>query len=369
MLADLGADVIKVERPGTGDLFRAYAADPYNGYIVAYNRNKRGIALDLQSDAGREALCRLLATADVLTENFRPGVLDRLGLGDDQLRAVNPRLIVCSITGFGTAGPYVDRPAFDAVAQGLSGISSLFLDPEHPEITGPTIGDPMAGYYAAYGVLGALVERERTGIARRVEVNMLETSIAFIQDAFALFSRSQATPGPISRASASQAHAFRCADGKLLAIHLSNPKKFWRGALAALGRPELADDERFRTYPLRVANYVALRDELTAAARAKTRSELMVALEAHEVGFAPINTIPEVYEDPQVRYLGTFADVEHPERGTVNVVRRPVLFDGSRDDQPLHPAPLLGEHTREILAELGYDDAAIDALMRPAQVA
>ena len=356
LLADLGADVIKVERPQTGDLFRAYGGDPYNGYFVAYNRNKRGIVLDLQSDRGRDVLRRLLASADVVTDNFRAGVMERLGFGDEALRAINPRLIACSITGFGTGGPYVDRPSFDAVGQGLSGLSSLFVEPERPEIVGPTISDPMAGYYAAYGILGALMERERTGIARRVDVNMLETAIAFIQDAFALYSRSGRAPVPLSRAAASQAHAFRCADGKLLAIHLSNPEKFWRGALAALGREELADDPRFATYPLRVENYVALRIELCAAAATKTRPELMLALEEHEVGFAPINTLPDVLADPQVAYLETFADLERDEFPPVRVVRRPVRYDGSRADQPMRPAPLLGEHTDEVLRELGYDE-------------
>jgi formyl-CoA transferase len=355
LLGDLGADVIKVERPGTGDLFRAYGGDGYNGYFVAYNRNKRSIVLDVQTEAGKGALRKLLQTADVLTDNFRHGVLDRLGFGSDELRKINPLLIACSITGFGTDGPYVDRPAFDAVGQGLAGISSLFFDPDKPEITGPTISDPLAGYYAAYGILGALLERERTGVARRVDVTMLETSIAFIGDSFANFSRTKVAPTPTTRAAISQAHALRCADGKLLAIHLSNPEKFWRGACAALGLPELADDPRFATYHLRVTNYAALLDEFRAAALTKTRVQLMLALEEHEVGFAPINQLAEVYHDPQVRHLDTFVDLVHPKHGTVNVVRRPVRYDGSRADQPLRLPPLLGEHTNEILAELGLE--------------
>jgi formyl-CoA transferase len=278
--------------------------------------------------------------------------MERLGLGDDALRALNPRLIHATITGFGTDGPYVERPSFDAVSQGLSGLSSMFFDRDDPQVTGPTISDPMAGYYAAYGILGALMERERTGVVRRVELNMLETSMAFISDAFAIFSRTGKTPGPVTRAGASQAYAFRCADDKLLVIHLSGQEKFWRGALAAFGREDLADDERFRTYPSRNERYDAIRAELVAAARTKTRAELMRALEANDVGFAPVNDLAEVGDDPQVRHLDTFATLERPDQAPVRVVRRPVRFDGSRTDQPLRPPPALGEHTEEILAEL-----------------
>src|SRR5262245_26647169 len=185
MLADLGADVIKVEHPQGGDPFRTFRGEQYSPNFVAYNRGKRSIQLDLRADAGRSILLKLVARADVLLENYRPGIMEKLGLGDDVLTAANARLIHCSITGFGASGPYSARPAYDNVAVALSGIASLQLDAEQPQSSGPTIPDNATGMFACYGILGALYERARSGRGHRVDVNMLEAGIAFIPDPFA----------------------------------------------------------------------------------------------------------------------------------------------------------------------------------------
>ena len=212
MLADLGADVIKVENPDGGDMFRNWRGGLYSSQFLAYNRNKRSVTLNLRSDEGRDVFIRLVETADVLLENFRPGVLDRLSLGLDVLRECNPRLIYCSITGFGEDGPYMHRPAYDAVAQSLSGDSSMFLDPENPQITGPTIADNLTGINAAYGILGALFERECTGVARRVDVNMLESGLTFMPDPWANMLQGGFPQGPLARVLAGQSFSLRCGD-------------------------------------------------------------------------------------------------------------------------------------------------------------
>ncbi len=218
MLADLGAEVIKVEHPQGGDPFRSFRSGFYSPHFVAYNRGKRSIKLDLRNAAGAEVLHRLLAGADILIENYRAGVMERLGLGADALAATNARLIHCSITGFGASGPYSGRPAYDSVGLALSGIASLLLDPENPQACGPTIPDNATGMFACYGILGALYERERTGRGRRVEVNMLEAAISFIPDPFANYTQMGITNNPLTRVANSHSFAFRCADGKLLAI-------------------------------------------------------------------------------------------------------------------------------------------------------
>ena len=256
MLADLGADVIKVERPDGGDPFRAFAAVS-TVRTIAFNRNKRSVVLDLQTDAGRASLRTLLSEADVLIENYRPAVMDRLGLRAKDIRAEFPRLIWCSITGFGADGPYADRPAYDAVAGALSGVASITLDREKPAVSGPTISDNVTGMYAAYGILGALFEREKTGRGRRVEVNMLEAAVAFIPDSFVNYTRLQIDNHPRTRVATSQSYAFRCADDKLLALHLSSSQKFWENLLQAIERPDLKDDPRFGARDARVQNYVA----------------------------------------------------------------------------------------------------------------
>jgi formyl-CoA transferase len=360
MLADHGAEVIKVENPNGGDPFRSFRGGLYSPHFVAYNRGKRSIKLDLRSDAGRAVLLKLIARSDVLIENYRAGVMARLGLTPEVLQAANPRLIHCSITGFGKDGPYSGRPAYDMVGQALSGIASLLLDPEHPETAGPTIPDNATGLYACYGILGALYERERTGRGRRIEVNMLEASIAFIPDPFANYTRLNIDNDRLTRVASSHSFAFRCADGKLLAVHLSSQPKFWESFVAVLGRSELAEDARFKTRDLRVRHYRELCDVLAEAVVKRPRAEWMVALEAADVPFAPVQTIAEVIEDPQVRHLGTFYPQHHPTEGDTLDIHRPVLIDGER--QEVAPAPTLGEHTATVLAELGYDADEIERL-------
>ena len=364
MLGDLGADVVKIENPRGGDMFRSWRGGLYAAHFLAYNRNKRSLTLNLRAAEGKDILLRLVETADILLENFRPGVMDRLGLGLDVLRARNPKLIYCSITGFGEDGPYRDRPAYDAVAQSIGGVTSMFIDPEDPQLVGPTIADNMTGINACYGILGALVERERTGAARRVDVNMLESTIAFMPDPWSNLLQSGFAQGPLSRVRASQSYALRCGDGKLLALHLSSPPKFWEGVQAAFERPDLGAAPRFAERDSRIENYLDLKAELQAAAETRPRAHWMARLEREDVPFAPIHTLPEAIEDPQVRHLETFFTVAHPEEGEMTLLRRPVRYDGARRDQPARPPPRLGEHTGEVLAELGYDAGGVARLRR-----
>ena len=342
MLADLGATVLKVERPG-GDPFRSFRGGSYSSHFVAYNRNKQSVVLDLGSESDRHRMATLLATADVFIDNVRPNALPRMGLEPADLRQRFPRLIHCSITGFGTRGPYRDRPAFDAVAQALSGISSLFFDPANPEVSGPTLSDNITGMYAAYGVLGALHERTRTGLGRRIEVNMLEASMAFIGDSFAGITQFGIEPDRFTRASASQSYAFRCADGRLIVIHLSSIEKFWTGLLEALEAMELHDDERFRTRMLRLEHYAELR-RLLGDLFARRGSDVWAErLEEADVPYAVVNTVSETMKDRQVLALDTFFSVEHPTQGRLTHLHAPLLVDGERVT-PRSPAPLLGEH-------------------------
>jgi formyl-CoA transferase len=322
--------------------------------------------LDLRSEAGCSIFRQLLSKADVLLENYRPNVLAALGFGSSELRAINPRLIHCSITGFGATGPYSERPAFDAVAGALSGVSSLFLDPEDPEAFGPTIADNVTGMYACYGILGALFERQQSGQGRRVEVNMLEASIAFMPDPVAHFTQTGKCFDRLTRVALSQSYAFRCADDKLVALHLSIPDKFWLGLVTALGRPELTTEEPFLTRPRRIANYLALKARLAEVFLTQPRAYWLERLEANDVPFAPVHSIAEMLDDPQVAHLETFCETEHPTEGRVTAIRRPVLIDGERET--VSAPPTLGEHTESVLKSLGYAAQDIAALRQAAVV-
>ena len=351
ILADFGADVVKVERPDGGDPFRSFRGGLYSPHFISFNRNKRSVALDLQTEAGKTSLRALLATADVLIDNYRSGVMDRLGYSAEFIKTEYPKLIWCSITGFGADGPYAGRPAYDAVAGALSGLASVMLDPEVPQASGPTISDNVTGMYAASGILGALYEREKTGRGRRVETNMLEAAVAFVPDAFSNFTRLQIDNKPRTRVASSQSYAFKCSDGKLLALHLSSPQKFWESLVDVIGRPELKTDERFATRDGRVRHYTILEKELAAAFICKDRPYWTTKLDRADVPVAPVQTVPEVLDDPQIKHLETFYQQEHPTEGPLTLVHRPILIDGSRNIQS-RPHPTLGEHTSEILQEL-----------------
>jgi crotonobetainyl-CoA:carnitine CoA-transferase CaiB-like acyl-CoA transferase len=352
LLGELGASVIKIENPKGGDPFRATGDGRYGPNFVAYNHGKRSIALDLKEQMGKRVLHKLLEVSDVLVENYRSGVMDKFGFSSDTIRTINPRIVHCSITGFGASGPYQNRPAYDAVASALSGIYGLAVDPDDPKLVGVTISDNVSGMYAVNGIVSTLYERERTGRGRRIEVNMLECSIGFAPDAFAYYTQANVQYGPSSRVASSQCFAFACADKKLLAIHLSVQKRFWENLLKVLDNRAIASDPRFVERSGRVSQYHELNKEIAAVIAKRDRIFWMERLERFEVPFAPINMAPDVLSDPQVEHLGTFGETHHRTEGKIVTVRSPILVDGIRGDNT--PPPTLGEHTGDILQELGF---------------
>jgi crotonobetainyl-CoA:carnitine CoA-transferase CaiB-like acyl-CoA transferase len=349
MLADLGADVIKIERP-EGDPYRSYQGGQFSPHFQAYNRNKRGIALDLNRADDRAIFDRLTAKADVYIQNFRPGTADRLGAGVERLQQLNPGLVYCSISGFGSSGPYAERPSYDSVAQALSGFLSVVVDTERPRFLGPALADAITGIYAAYGVLGALLERSRTGKGRLVEVSMLEAMTHFAVEPFAAYFALGETPTSSDRPRLAQAYILRTADGRLIAIHLSSLDKFWQGLTTALGSARLREDARFANRQSRINHYEALGAELDALFAAQPLSYWAQHLGANDVPFAPINTIDRVVDDPQVRHLGIVVPVETA-HGGASAVRPPIQFDGERA-RSVRTAPLIDEHGAAIRAAL-----------------
>jgi crotonobetainyl-CoA:carnitine CoA-transferase CaiB-like acyl-CoA transferase len=351
LLADLGADVVKVEQPGTGDPFRAFKGGLYSPHYQTYNRNKRSIELDTRKADDMQVFDDLIKDADVYIQNFRPGTAERLGAGEARLRALNPRLVYCAISGFGQTGPAAGRPAYDTVAQAASGFLNLLVNPANPRVVGPAIADALTGFYAAYGILGALVERARTGAGRRVEVSMLEAMCHFNLDAFTHFFAQGEIMGPYSRPSVSQSYALACADGKKLALHMSSPEKFWRGLAKAMERPDILQDERFSTREGRIANQDQLIDILGEVFARRTRDEWCRRLAAEDVPHAPMYDTAEALQDPQAVHLQLEIEGTHPTLGPWRTVRSPVSFDGERATT-VTPPPLLGEHNAQIRAAL-----------------
>jgi crotonobetainyl-CoA:carnitine CoA-transferase CaiB-like acyl-CoA transferase len=350
MLADLGADVIKIESP-EGDPYRSYQNDNYSPHFQAYNRNKRSIVCDLKQAAHHKLFEQLVSEADVYLQNFRPGTAERLGAGPERLRALNPRLVYCSISGFGSSGPYAERPSYDSVAQALSGFLSVVVDPERPRFLGPALADAITGIYAAYGVLGALLERAQTGKGKLVEVSMLEAMAHFAVEPFAAYFALGVTPKSTDRPRLAQAYILRTADGRLLAIHLSSLEKFWMGLTGALGAEGLRRDPRFADRLSRIDNYEALGEELDRLFRQRSLAEWSERLGANDVPFAPINGIDAVVTDPQVQHLGMIVPVEAAKQGGRSAVRPALQFDGERAAS-VSAAPSLDEHGAAIRAAL-----------------
>ena len=350
LLADLGAEVVKIESPNGGDAFRNWGKQDYNGTFGSMNRNKMSVTLDLKTEAGRTAARRLALSADVIIENFRPGTMERLGLGYEPLAAANPRLIYCSITGFGSQGPHSNRPGYDTVGQAVSGLLSVLTDRAAPQTMGVSLSDHLAGTFAAYGVLAALMARTTTGLGQKVETSLLQASLAFLGENAAHFFEDGKVPSRATRCKRAQVFAFTAGDGLPFVVHLSSPEKFWLGLLAATDRQVLADDARFHNRDARVKNYDALRDELASVFQSRPRAHWLQLLEEQDVPSGPLNTLEEVIADPQFIALDMRKHLPHRTRGTVSVIGNPVRLSATppRMDSA---APDLGAHNEIFLRE------------------
>jgi crotonobetainyl-CoA:carnitine CoA-transferase CaiB-like acyl-CoA transferase len=351
LLGDFGAEVIKVESPDGGDPFRGWGRVEYSPTFGSVNRNKKSVVLDLKSADGVAAARALTRTADVLIENFRIGTMERLGLGYDELARDNPGLVWCSITGFGSSGPYASRPGYDTVGQSLSGLLSLLTDLDAPRPMGISLSDHLAGITACNGILAALVARGRTGKGQRIDTSLLEATIAFCGENAARFFENGKVPNRATRTHQAQVFAFIAGDGKPFVVHLSTPTKFWQGLARVAGKPEWIDDPRFATKETRGRHYDVLHDALAQIFRSGDRASWLAKLQAADVPAAPLNTLDEVFDDPQVKHLGMRQDVPHKRVDSVGLVRNGVRM-AATPPQIRSASPELGEHTDEILAQL-----------------
>lgn len=356
-LADLGADVIKVERPGSGDPFRAFKGGLYSPHYQTYNRNKRSIALDTKDPADLAVFHELIVSADVFIQNFRPGVAEKLGAGEEDLHRINPKLVYCAITGFGPDGPSRDRPAYDTVAQAAAGYLRLLTPATNPRVIGPAIADAVTGHYAALGIVAALMERYETGKGRRLDISMLEAMSHFNLDSFTHYFSVGEVMGPLSRPTVSQSYTFECGDGKWIAFHLSSPAKFWDGLLAATGQTQLSSDSRFAERLARIEHQDELIEILTPVFKTRTREQWCAVLLENEVPHSPAYDSDEAMEDPQAKHLNIAVDATHPQMGPFRSIRAPYNFDGQADLDIL-PPPVLDEHGAEIRAELSRKRAS-----------
>lgn len=372
MLADLGADVVKVEKLPGGDDSRAYREPRVGGVSAPFmmlNRNKRGIALDLKNPKGKAVLLRLVESADVLTENYRRGTLEKLGLGYDVLSKVNPGLIYCAVSGYGRNGPLADRGGFDLIAQGFTGLMSITGEPGRPPVkTGNSVADINAGILAALGVLGAYVHKLKTGRGQVVETSLMEAALQQTYWHAAIFFATGRSPGPLgsSHVLAAPYQAFRTADG-YLNIGGANQSN-WERIAEVLGHPEWKSDPRFAENAGRMANLDALVAEMEAVLSTRPSGEWIEAFDAAGVPAGPVNSIGEALAHPQVAARNMVVELDHPRAGRTHALGFPVSLSES-PARVTRPAPTLGQHTREILAESGYADAEIDALIAEGVVA
>lgn len=366
LLADLGAEVIKIEDPRGGDPMRTMGPpflDGESAYFLAVNRNKQSVALDLEAPEGRAVFHDLCRVADVVWENFRPGVLARLGCAPETLRALNPRLVVCSISAYGQEGPYRDWPAFDLALQAMGGAMSLTGEEGRPPVRmGLPMGDLAGGLFGALAVVAALLRRAATGEGALIDLSLLDCQVSLLTYVAQYYWADGQVPGRVGSGHASVVpyQAFRTRDGYLVVAVFA--EKFWAGFCRAIERPDLVADPRFATNPQRVAHRAELVPQLEALFSARTTAEWLARLQGEGVPATPIQTVDQVLADPQVLLRGMVVELDHPKLGPIKTLGTPLRVAGAPPFRPA-PPPALGEHTDRVLGELlGYSPERLAAL-------
>ena len=365
LLGDMGADVIKIEKPDGGDDVRRSGPPFVAGESATFlniGRNKRSVVIDMKQTEGTEIVRNMARDADILVQNLRPGRLEGFGLGYENVRAVNPAIVYATITGFGRTGPYKDKPGFDLMAQGYSGIMGVTGHPGQPPVkVSVPITDLNAGLFTAYGILAAYVNRLKTGKGQHVDSSLMEAGVAYTLWESAIYFTSGRLPGPNGSAHQISApyQALPTSDG-YITVGGANQRN-WERLCRAIGRAELISDPRFEVNAGRMANRPALEATLGETLKTQPMAHWLSILEAAGVPCGPINDISQVYADPQVVARDMVVEVEHPTAGTIRNVGIPVKFSETPGNIR-RPPPLFGEHTAEVLAEFGYTTGEIDTL-------
>lgn len=370
LMADMGAEVIKIEEPNGGDPIRRMGPPFVQGesaYFISINRNKKSVTLDLGTDRGREVFFRLVGVSDVVYDNFRPGVMERLGCDYERLRQRNPRIISCSVSAFGQEGPYRDLPAFDLILQAMGGAMSITGEPGRaPVRMGLPMGDLAGGLFAAYAVAGALYQRERTGQGLRIDLGLLDCQVSLLTYVAQYFFADGHVPGPVGSAHQSVIpyQAFKTQDISIVIAVFA--EKFWAKLCNVLGRPDLVEDPRFQTNVLRHRHRDELIRILEEAFASRRGEEWLRALREEGIPAGPINTVDRVLRDPQVLHRRMVVEMDHPVCGKVPTLGIPIKLDAGEAN--IRPSPRLGEHTEEILGNLAALSPAELTKLRLAQV-
>lgn len=364
MLADQGAEVIKIENPTGGDFTRSAAnrQGDVSASFLNNNRNKKSVALNLKEPEGRDALLKLVATADVFVQNFRPGVIEKMGLGEDELRKVTPNLIMVSISGFGDTGPYSQRPVYDPLIQGLSGLATVQAgaDGRRPQLVRTILPDKLTGVTAAQAITAALFARERTGESQHVRLSMLDAIIAFLWSSDMGSQTFVRGDVPQQEAASFQDLIYETTTG-YIAIAVQNDRE-WQAIIRALNRPEWAEDPRFLTAELRQQNIDDRLELIQSVIRTDSAEHWLARLEEEQVPCAPVLTRTQMLDHPQVQANDLLVDYHHPQAGHIRQTRAPARFS-SAADQHLQGAPALGQHTSDLLAECGYSSEEIQGMI------
>ena len=366
MLGDYGADVIKIEIPGSGDDTRHWGP-PFIGdesaYFLSINRNKRSLTLNFKEEKAREIFLKLVEDSDVVVENFTPGVMGRFGLEYETVKRANPGIIYCSISGFGQDGPYQSRPAYDQIMQGISGLMSITGDPEgEPEKIGVAVTDIGAGMWAAFAVMSALYRREQDGEGQYIDISMLDAQVAWLTYQAGYYFAYGRPPQRLGKAHPTLVpyQAFMAKDGKYFNVAVGS-ERLWERFCQAVKREDLKDHPDYATNGVRVENRATLAPLLQEYFLTRDADDWVVDLQAHSVPAGPINDLADVFSDPQVLHRDMFLEIPHPTLTSVKQTGLPIKFSRTPGSLDQHP-PLLGEHNQAILQALGYSEAEIQDL-------